>query len=131
MESTTKAVEIFVAVNCLVIGLSHLFQASGWVGFFKLLASHGKPGAFANGFIGLSFGSIIVSFHWIWTDTIPIIVTCLGIAQVSKSLIAFAVPQLTLRSMSSSSAQTGRSYQIVGLLFVVLSLAIFYSVFFG
>lgn len=110
----TKAVEIFVAINFFVIGVSHLFQATAWVEFFKFLRSHGRAGAMANGFLSLSFGSIIVSFHWVWEGVIPTIVTCLGLAQLLKSLVAFALPKVSLRGLYSPMAESPMGYQIGG-----------------
>ena len=124
----TKAVEIFVAINFIVIGLSHLFQARGWVEFFKILSSHGRAGAFVNGFLSLTFGSIIVAFHWVWDGVLTTLVTCVGIAQIIKSLVAFVTPQISLRSMSSPAAQNPLGYQVAGGIFLVLGMILLYEV---
>ncbi len=113
-----RAVEIFVAINMLVIGLSHVFQGSVWVDFFRIMRSHGLAGSFVNGFLSLSFGSIIVGFHWVWEGVIPSIVTCIGIAQVIKSFVAFCLPSVGLYSMRQKKAENPWSYRIGGLLFV-------------
>jgi uncharacterized membrane protein len=63
-----KAIEMYAAVNFLVIGLSHLLQPRVWVDFFTWLRSKGHAGVFVNGFLSLGFGSIIVSFHNVWTE---------------------------------------------------------------
>ena len=109
-----KAVEIFVVINFLVIGISHAAQPTAWIEFFKLLRSYGRAGAMANGFLSLSFGSIIVSFHWVWEGVLPTIVTCIGIAQIIKSLVAFAAPALALKSMHRPMAENKLGYQIGG-----------------
>ena len=57
-----KAIELYAAVTLLVIGLSHLFQPKGWVAFYADLVAKGVTGAFAEGFLCLSFGGIIVAF---------------------------------------------------------------------
>lgn len=119
-----RSVEIFVAINMLVIGFSHVFHAAVWVDFFKVLRSHGKAGAFANGFLSLTFGSIIVGFHWVWEGAIPTIVTCAGIAQIIKSTVAFCFPSLGLYSMSQEKAEDPWSYRVGGLLFIVLGILI-------
>lgn len=117
-----RGVEIFVAVNMLVIGVSHLLQAPVWVDFFKILRGYGKAGALANGFLALMFGSIIVAFHWVWEGTVPIIVTCIGIAQVVKAIVAFCFPSLGLYSMSQKKAEDPWSYRIGGLLFIAFGI---------
>ena len=116
-----RAIQIYVIINLLVIGISHLLQAEAWVNFFKLLSSYGRSGAFLNGFLSLAFGSIVTAFHWNWDGVLPTLVTCMGIAQIIKGLIAFAAPQLALKSMSSSKAQDKRSYQIGGVLFLIFA----------
>jgi hypothetical protein len=113
-----RAVEIFAAINLLVIGFSHVLQAETWIDFFKILRVQGKAGSFANGFLSLTFGSIIVAFHWVWDGVIPTLVTCLGIAQVLKAVVAFCFPALGLYSMSQKKAEEPWSYRVGGLLFI-------------
>lgn len=110
----SRAVEIFVLVNFLVIGASHLFRPHDWINFFKVLRGFGRAGAMANGFLSLSFGSIIVAFHWVWEGGIPILVTCIGIAQVIKSLVAFVAPEISLRNMHRPMAESPNGYRIGG-----------------
>lgn len=113
-----RGVEIFVLINFVVIGASHLLQPHDWVSFFKVLRSYGRAGAMANGFLSLSFGSIIVGFHWVWEGVIPTIVTCIGIAQVIKSLIAFLAPALSLKTMHRPMAENPLGYRIGGAIFM-------------
>ena len=123
-----KAIEIFVAINLFVIGASHLFQPQAWVDFFKLLRSYGKAGAMFNGFLSLSFGSIIVSFHWVWEGVIPIIITCLGLAQIVKSLVAFVVPDVSLRTMYTPMAESPLNYRIGGAISVGFAVTLMYQI---
>jgi hypothetical protein len=116
-----KAVQIFVVINLLIIGASHFFQPQAWVDFFKILRKYGKAGQFANGFLSLSIGSIIVAFHWVWEGIVPTIITCFGIAQVIKSVIAFVLPDIALKNMSKPIAGNPLSYKWVGAIFMVLS----------
>ena len=46
-----RAIEIFAAINFLILGLSHVFQPRVWAEFFVRLRDWGRPGAFANGFL--------------------------------------------------------------------------------
>ena len=121
-----KSIEIFVALNCFVIGASHLFQANAWVDFFKVLRGYGRVGAMANGFLSLTFGSIILAFHWSWEGVIPSVVTLLGLAQIIKSFAAFVFPEVGLRSMHRPAAENPWAYRIGGILFLLLSFAIGY-----
>ena len=57
-----RAIEIFAAINFLILGLSHVFQHRAWTEFFVRLREKGHPGAFANGFLTLFTGSLIVAF---------------------------------------------------------------------
>jgi len=123
-----RNIEIFTAVNMLIIGLSHTFQPGVWVDFFKVLRSYGKAGAFANGFLSLTFGSIIVAFHWVWEGAIPSIVTAVGVAQVIKSFVAFCLPAVALRSMSRPAAENPWSYRVGGILFIVQGGVVLWSV---
>src|SRR5262245_61173529 len=94
-----RGTELFAAINCLVIGASHVACPGVWVSFFQMLMAKGRPGVFINGWLALGFGSIIVAFHNVWQG-LPMILTLLGWAQVLKGTLAFTVPALGLRSMS-------------------------------
>ncbi|MFZ6014605.1 MAG: hypothetical protein ACOYXT_29970 [Bacteroidota bacterium] len=124
-----RAVEIFVLINFLVIGLSHTFQAQAWVDFFRVLRSHGKVGSLINGFLSLTFGSIIVSFHWVWEGIIPTIITGVGIAQIIKSIVAFVFPAIGLKSMQKPMATNPKGYQVAGIIFLILTAILAYHLF--
>ena len=72
-----RAVEVFAAVQFLVIGLSHVFQPRVWVEFFTWLRGKGYAGVFVNGFLSLGFGAFIVAFHNVWTG-LPMVLTHTG-----------------------------------------------------
>ncbi|HEU4557999.1 MAG TPA: hypothetical protein VFS20_09125 [Longimicrobium sp.] len=97
-----RAIEVIAAINCLVIGLSHVVRPHAWVDFFAWLRSKGPAGSFANGFLSLSFGALIVGFHNVWTG-IPAVLTFIGWAQVLKSVTAFVFPQVGLKSMANAT----------------------------
>lgn len=116
-----KSVEVFVLINFFVIGASHLLQPREWVSFFSIVRSKGKAGVMANGFLSLIFGSIIVAFHWVWEGIIPISITCIGVGQVVKSMIAFIAPELSLKMLYRPMAENLVGYRIIGALFLVFS----------
>jgi hypothetical protein len=83
-------------VSFLVIGLSHIFQPGAWVEFFTKLRSLGRPDVFAEGFISLNFGAVIVSFHNVWSGP-AVVLTLIGWGQVLKALFRFVAPAASLR----------------------------------
>lgn len=115
-----RATEIFAAVNFFIIGLSHIFQPRGWVEFFTWLRGKGHAGVFVNGFLSLSFGSIIVSFHNVWTG-LPTILTVIGWAQIVKAFVSFVRPQWGMRGLQRVSPERASEFVVGGLLFLPLS----------
>ena len=95
-----KSVAIFATINFLIIGLSHLIQHKGWREFFHVLHASGRAGAFANGFLTLFTGSIIVAFHNVWSG-VPMVLTLIGWAYLAKSLAIFLFPDWGVRSMAA------------------------------
>lgn len=95
-----KSVAIFAGINFLVIGLSHLVQHRAWREFFQILHDSGRAGAFANGFLTLFTGSIIVAFHNVWSG-LPMVLTLIGWAYLAKSLAIFLFPDWCVRSMAT------------------------------
>jgi hypothetical protein len=91
-----KAIQIFAAVNFLVIGLSHVFQSNVWVDYFAKLKSLGKLGSFAEGFLYLNIGALIASCHNVWT--LPdVALTLIGWIFVLKALFRFIAPAAVLK----------------------------------
>ena len=95
-----KSVAIFATINFLIIGLSHLIQHQSWREFFHVLHASGRAGAFANGFLTLFTGSIIVAFHNVWSG-VPMVLTLIGWAYLAKSLAIFLFPDWGVRSMAA------------------------------
>lgn len=108
-----RAIEYVAAINCMVIGLSHVVQPRAWAEFFVWLRGKGAAGSFANGFLSLSFGSLIVGFHNVWVG-IPAVLTLLGWAQVVKSVVAFVFPRVGLRSMDRVTPENARMFVAPG-----------------
>jgi hypothetical protein len=126
MTELERAVEIYVIVNFLVIGLSHVLRPGVWVDFFIRLRSMGHTGVFANSFLSLSFGSIIVAFHNVWTG-IPTVVTIIGWAQVTKALIGFTVPAVSVRAFNRISHDREWEFRIPGAIFLALTVLLAYG----
>ncbi len=115
-------VEIFAALNFLVIGLSHLLQPQAWVEFFVRLREQGRSGAFTEGFLALTFGAIIVAFHNVWSG-LPMVLTIVGWGHVVKGLARFVAPQFSLRLYQRVTP--GRAWQFRAAGLFMLGLAAF------
>ena len=115
-----RAIQVFASVNFFVIGLSHIFQRSAWVEYFAKLHSLGRLGPFAEGFLYLNFGAVIVSFHNVWT--VPeVVLTLIGWAHVSKALFRFVAPAAVLRLYKRMGPERAWQIQMAGGLFLALS----------
>jgi threonine/homoserine/homoserine lactone efflux protein len=120
-----RAVQIFAVVQFLIIGLSHIVRPRAWSEFFLLLRSKGVAGGFANGFLSLWAGSIIVAFHPVWSG-IPLILTVLGWAQVLKSLLIFVVPGYAEKSLEKAPIDRPWVFIVPGVLFVLIGCLLLY-----
>lgn len=123
-----KATEIFAALFLTVIGISHIAQPRAWVDFFVWLRGKGYAGVFVNGFLALSFGSLIVAFHNVW-EGLGILLTLLGWAQVLKDALSFVAPQLGLWSLNKVSVERAWQFVVGGAFALVLSAVLWYVVF--
>ncbi len=116
-----RAVQVFAAVNFFVIGLSHIFQRDAWVEFFAKLHSLGRLGPFAEGFLYLNFGALIVSFHNVWSGP-EVVLTLIGWIQILKALLRFVAPTATLRIYQRMGPERAWQFQVAGGVLLALSL---------
>ena len=122
-----RAIEILAAIQFFVIGLSHLLQPRVWVEFFTWLRGKGHAGVFVNGFLSLTFGSLIVAFHNVWTG-LPAVLTVIGWAQLVKALVSFVMPQWGMRGLQRVSYDRTRDFVGGGVFFLALSGLMLYIV---
>jgi hypothetical protein len=115
-----RAVEVFAAIHCLVIGLSHVAQPLAWAEFFIWLRGKGTVGVFVNGFLSLGFGSVIVAFHNVWAG-LPAVLTILGWAQVLKGALSFTAPQIAMKSLNRVSPERSSEFVWAGVVLLALS----------
>lgn len=108
-----KAIEVFTSVNFFVIGLSHIFQRSAWIEFFAKLHSLGRLGPFAEGFLYLNFGAMIVSFHNVWTGP-EVVLTLIGWLHLLKALFRFVAPAAVLRIYERMRPERAWQIQVAG-----------------
>ncbi len=118
-----ESIAIFAAINFAVIGLSHVVQVQVWRNFFRQLHSLGRAGAFANGMISLLMGSLIVSFHNVWTG-VPVLLTLVGWGHILKATIVFLRPDWGLRSMETAENASPLKLQIAGVALMAVALTI-------
>jgi len=115
-----RAVQIYAAVQFIIIGLSHILQRRAWAQFFIHLRSLGHTGTFINGFMSLIFGSIIVGFHNVWSGP-PIVLTALGWAQIVKAFVSFVFPELGGRGINRVSIERDWEFAVAGVIFLGLA----------
>ena len=108
-----RAIQIFAAVNFIVIALSHMLQPRAWAEFFIALRAKGDPGVFANAMLSLLVGSIIVAFHNVWTG-LPMVLTIVGWGQVMKGLINLTVPSVGVRTLARVSIERSHEFVAAG-----------------
>ena len=114
------AIQVFAAVNLLVIGVSHIVRPRAWVSFFHGLRGKGEAGVFAIALISLGFGSIIVAFHNVWSG-LPLVLTLLGWIQVAKAFIYFTWPSIGLKKLESVSEERIPILVVLGIAFVIIA----------
>jgi hypothetical protein len=122
-----RAIQIFAIVNFVVIGLSHALRPKVWAEYFAILRQQGEAGVFAAAFLSLSFGSLIVAFHNVWTG-IPLVLTLLGWAQVAKSLLYFTFPAFGLRKLQIPTRERAHHFVAPGIAFLGLAALLGYHV---
>jgi hypothetical protein len=120
-----QAVQLFAVINFVVVGLSHIVQPRAWVEFFTLLRERGHAGVFVVAFLSLTFGSIVVAFHNVWTG-LPIVLTVIGWAQVLKALIYFTFPAYGLRKLQIPSRERPQLFVYPGIALLVLAALLAY-----
>ena len=108
-----ESVRLFAAIHFFAIGLSHVFQHRTWAEFFLLLRSKGRAGNFVNAFITLGFGSIVVSFHNVWTGRATIL-TIVGWAQVLKATLYFLFPAYGMKGLARVSPEKAHHFIYAG-----------------
>ena len=123
-------IAIFASINFAIIGLSHICQVQGWREFFHQLHAMGRAGAFANGMIALLMGSLIVSFHNVWTG-VPVILTLIGWGYILKATAVFLFPEWNLRSMKSVETSSPLKLRIAGMGLLCIAVTILLCVAFG
>ncbi|MBC7776214.1 MAG: hypothetical protein H7246_12330 [Phycisphaerae bacterium] len=128
MLNLEQAIQIFGIIQFIVIGLSHIFAPKVWAEFFIMLRNKGHAGVFVVGFISLTFGAIVVSFHNIWSG-IPVVLTVVGWGQLIKAFIYFTFPQFGMKSLARVSVERAhRLFVWPGIVFLLLAAMLLYHI---
>ena len=122
-----ESIRLMVAINFMVIGLSHVFQPAVWVDFFRRYREAGEVGVFYTALLHLPMGSVIVAFHQVWSG-IPAILSVIGCAYIVKSLLYFTYPKWGLRMLQRTSRERAWEFQIPGVLLTVIGGLLIYSI---
>lgn len=120
-----ESIQFFVALNILIIGLSHLFQPKIWIEFFQYLHQKGNVGNILNALIALSMGTFIVAFHSVW-EWPMILVTLYGITQLIKGFLYLMIPSVGLKSIGRVDEKTDK-FRWVGLVMSLLGLLLLFN----
>ncbi len=121
-----RALEVFAAIQFLIVGLSHVFQPRAWVEFFIWLRERGNAGVLAHGLLSLWFGSMILAFHSVWSG-LPIVLTLAGCAYTLKAALCFLLPGTQMRTLSRVSHERAWELVVPGMAFVALGGILSYS----
>ena len=120
------AVEKLAAICILVTGLSHIIQPRAWAEFFIMLREKGKVGSILAGLLHFPLGVIIVAFHNVWHG-LPIVVTIMGWGLLLKSVLYLIYPTHGMRMLARVSLERSWEFVVAGVMGVVVSGLIIYS----
>ena len=123
--SVIQSVQFFVALNFLIIGLSHFLQPKIWIEFFQFLYKKGNVGNIFNALLALGMGSIILSFHYIWQWPM-ILVTLYSVLQLLKGFLYLIFPSIGLKSIGKVDNQP-QKFRWVGLAMFILGVLLIFK----
>ncbi|MFN0113015.1 MAG: hypothetical protein ACKVZH_29495 [Blastocatellia bacterium] len=122
------AIQKLAVINLLVIGLSHIFQPRAWAEFFIRWRERGEVGVFYTAFLHLPIGSLIVSFHNVWSG-IPAVLTVLGWGWVLKGLLYFVYPKHGLRMLNRVTIERSWEFIIPGVIMAVYAALLAFNIY--
>ena len=122
------AIEKLVAICCLGIGLSHIFQSRAWAKLFIQWREKGDVGALYSGLLHFQMGALIVSFHNVWHG-IPTVATLLGWGWTIKGLLYLIYPKHPMRMLARISLERSWEFVVAGSLLFAVGALIAYSLY--
>lgn len=120
------AVQKFTILSLFIVGLSHVLQPRPWAELFLILRGKGAAGVFMVALLHLPIGLTIVSFHNVWIG-VPMVVTILGWCWTVKGFLYLCFPRVGQWGLARVSIERAHEFQIPGVVFVLLSLWLGYS----
>lgn len=114
-----RSIEILLAINLFVIGLSHILQPRAWAELFIWLRGKGTAGVFIVAFMHLPIGVLIVAFHNVW-EGLPMLTTILGWAWTIKGFLYFNFPQVGRKGLALVSVEKAQRFAVAGAILLVL-----------
>lgn len=123
-----REIEVLAFINFVVMGVSHIVHHRAWAEFFIWLRGSGHAGVFVHGFLSLSFGSLVVAFHNVWTG-LPVVLTVYGWLMIFKSLLCFVTPAIASRSLQRVSVERSWEFILAGIFFLALAALLGVAVF--
>jgi hypothetical protein len=108
-----QAIEAFVGLSLIGIGLSHIAQPHAWVEFFRWMREKGRAGVFVEGLLSLGFGALVVGFHNVWSG-LPVVVTLVGWGQLLKGVVRLVAPQFSLRVYQRVTPESAWRFRVAG-----------------
>lgn len=126
--NTIESIELFTAINVSIIGLSHFFQPKIWVDFFKYLYKKKEMGNIINAFMSLGMGSLILSFHFVWSFP-EIFITLYALSQIIKGFTYLLFPSVGISSISRITEKSTIKFKCAGGIMFLFSLFIFYNLY--
>nr|WP_321232867.1 hypothetical protein [uncultured Psychroserpens sp.] len=121
------SIELFLAINLFVIGLSHFIRPKMWVDFFLALTAKRHVGNLINALLHFGFGSLIFAFHFVWTWP-KVLVTVYALLIMGKGILYLLYPEIGLKSISRVTQKNAQKFKWVGVLMTVFSISIFYNI---
>lgn len=119
----TDMIQLFAIIHLTTIGASHLVAHQAWARFFMDLAARGTSGVILVGFLSLGFGSVVASFHPVWSG-LPLMLTLFGWGQVVKGFVYLCLPGRALRRLQSVSVEDSGVFRFPGVAMLLLAAAL-------
>lgn len=126
--TTIQSIEILVAINLLLVGVSHYVQPGMWVKFFQLLSSKKEAGNVFNALLSSAFGSLIISFHWVWEGPM-MVVTIYGLLQLMKGTVYLIWPTVGINSIAKVNMENAAKFKTVGIGMTLMGILLLYFIF--
>ncbi|MYC87457.1 MAG: hypothetical protein F4X22_04365 [Gemmatimonadales bacterium] len=123
MEDLTRAVEVFVSINLIVLGVSYLLRPDAWKAFLEHLQSKGTAGSLTVAFLAMGIGSFIVAFHNVWGG-VPTILTVYGWLALAKGACYALLPGVALKGMDTGLRMGAGLWRVGGVLVAAIGVVV-------